>query len=154
MGRRGPAPTPTSQKLLKGTRKDRLNSAEPQPSSSSPRPPDELDSLARKEWDRLVPILNRMRVLTEADGAALSLYCTTYSQFVDATQELKIHGMLIVTDSGSLKVNPLINVISQCRAMMLKCLAEFGCTPSSRSRIALPEEPKSDAFTEFLARRK
>jgi phage terminase small subunit len=44
-----------------------INGREPQPRAKTPKCPDYLDVRAKEEWRRLVPILKRMQVLTEAD---------------------------------------------------------------------------------------
>ena len=47
-----------------------------------------------KEWRRLVPVLKRMRVLTEADGIALRNVCQTYSTLIQAQEKLTKQGIL------------------------------------------------------------
>jgi hypothetical protein len=48
MGRRGPAPTPTKVKMLRGeTRPSRLNHREPMPSPDVPKMPADMDPEAK-----------------------------------------------------------------------------------------------------------
>jgi P27 family predicted phage terminase small subunit len=54
------------------------------PRATTPRCPDHLDAEAKKEWKRLVPILRRMKVLTEADGMTLANLCQACSTLVKA----------------------------------------------------------------------
>src|SRR5260370_23139127 len=69
MGYRGPIPKPSAIARAEGNPgKRRLNDCEPQPRATTPRCPDHLDAQAKKEWKHLVPVLRRMKVLTEADG--------------------------------------------------------------------------------------
>src|SRR5437879_3919457 len=71
MGLRGPAPKPTSLVVLEGNRGRRpINDREPKPRAVRPKCPAYLDEAGQKEWKRLIPILTRMRILTEADGIA------------------------------------------------------------------------------------
>ena len=73
MGYRGPTPKPSVIEIAEGCpRKRPVNRREPMPRTVAPKCPAHLDELAQKEWRRLVPILRRMRVLTEADGMALA----------------------------------------------------------------------------------
>jgi phage terminase small subunit len=75
MGRRGPAPTPTSLKVLRGTRPDRVNLNEPRPIEGRPViPPAGLPPLAREEWDRVAPHLIAMGIVAEPDTAGLACY--------------------------------------------------------------------------------
>ena len=80
MGRRGPPPTPTPILKLRGSWRGNLNRDEPQPEAVAPEKPSWLDRYAAEAWDQLVPILERMRVLTEADGKALTLLSITWSR--------------------------------------------------------------------------
>ncbi len=48
-----------------------LNELEHKP----PACPDQLDAEAKHEWKRLVQLLLRVRVLTEADGLVLANFC-------------------------------------------------------------------------------
>ena len=102
MGRRGPAPIPTAIRIMEGNPGKRpLTGREPQPAAGvEPRCPDHLDKDARKEWRRLVPILLRMRVLTEADGYALANLCQAYSTMAKAQRKLNETGLLLKTPSG------------------------------------------------------
>src|SRR5262249_48309974 len=40
--------------------------------------PSHLSSLARQEWDRIVPELTAIGILSNADRAQLAIYCTAY----------------------------------------------------------------------------
>lgn len=85
MGYRGPIPKPTVVEIAEGCPGKRaVNRREPQPRVRIPKCPAHLDPRAREEWKRLVPILRRMRVLTEADGMVLANLCQSYSTMVKA----------------------------------------------------------------------
>jgi P27 family predicted phage terminase small subunit len=148
MGKRGPKPTPTRLKKLAGiTRADRLNEHEPEPPSGLPEAPTHLDKLALEEWHRIVPLLDEMGVLTRIDGAALSVYCDAHSRWLRARAELVKHGMLVKTKAG-FKLNPAVSVINASLRTMQRCLAEFGCTPSSRSTLHVGGKGKDKAAGE------
>ena len=65
-----------------------INQREPKPRATVPRCPEHLDDRAKKEWKRLVPVLRRMHVLTEADGMTLANLCQTWSTMVIAQEKL------------------------------------------------------------------
>ena len=65
----GTKPAPTALKLLKGTQKSRINHAEPPALAGFPDCPDHLDEVARQEWNRIVPELREMGVLSRIDAA-------------------------------------------------------------------------------------
>ena len=136
MGYRRPIPKPSSIARAEGNPgKRRLNDCEPQPRNVSPKCPAHLDESARKEWKRLVPVLRRMRVLTEADGMALANLCQTYSTMIKAQVKLSELGLLYKSPSGYVMQSPLLNVVNQCIDTITKLSREFGLTPAARSRI-------------------
>jgi P27 family predicted phage terminase small subunit len=103
--------------------------------------PKHLDADAQKEWKRLVPMLLRIGVLTEADGMALSCLCQAYSTMVKAQKKLNETGMLLKTPSGYIQQSPLISIINNCADTIAKISREFGLTPAARTRIMVNKEP-------------
>jgi P27 family predicted phage terminase small subunit len=145
MGYRGPTPKPTALKRAEGNPGKRpLNKREPQPRATAPRCPEHLDERARKEWKRLVPVLRRMRVLTEADGMSLANLCQTWSTLVKAQEKLTEMGVLYKAPSGYVMQSPLLAVVNQCVDTITKLSREFGLTPAARSRIFVQTEPEPE----------
>ena len=153
MGLRGPAPRPTALRILEGNPSKRpLNKSEPKPRLKIPRCPDHLDDLAKAEWKRLVRIISRMKLLTEADYIALANLCQAYSRMVKAERKLAEAGLLYKTQSGYVQQSPLLSIINNSVETITKLSREFGLTPSSRSRIQLAasENPQAnDAILDF-----
>lgn len=156
MATRGRKPRPTSLKVLAGDRADRVNTAEPSPVAGAPPCPEHVaeDPRAREAWDRLIPLLDRMGVLSQADGSALEIYCTAYSRWRKALESIRSQGLTVYTDKGSEKTNPAVSIAAQAEAAMGRILACFGCTPSDRGRLRVGAKEKKDGLSEFLARRK
>jgi P27 family predicted phage terminase small subunit len=149
MGYRGPIPKPTVVEIAEGCPGKRpVNRDEPQPRPVAPKCPDYLDDAARKEWRRLVPVLKRMRVLTEADGIALGNLCQTYSTLIQAQEKLTKQGILYKAPSGYIMQSPLLSVVNQCVDTISKLSREFGLTPAARSRIFV-NPPADDGETEL-----
>lgn len=143
MGLRGPSPTPTILNVIRGNPGHRpLNNAEPQPGKFKSKPPEHLDATAQQEWKRLVPILKRMRLLTEADAIALANLCMAYSTMIQAQNQFAKAGLLYKTQSGYIQPNPLWSIITRSMELVNKGLSKFGLDPSSRSRIQVPSEQK------------
>lgn len=155
MATRGRKPKPAELKILEGSRRDRVEPDSPLPIRELPECPHHLvdDDEAREEWDRMVALLDRMGVLSQTDGAALSIYCSIYSRWVKAKAELKAGSLTIATDNGGEKTNPAVGIAERCEAQMRAYLTEFGCTPSSRGRLKTGGEKKRDRLSEFQARR-
>jgi P27 family predicted phage terminase small subunit len=145
MGYRGPIPKPSAIARAEGNPgKRRLNDSEPQPRATVPRCPEHLDEHAKKEWKRLVPVLRRMRVLTEADWMTLANLCQTWSTLVKAQTKLTEMGILYKTPSGYVQQSPLLSVVNQCVDTITKLSREFGLTPVARSRIMAQTEPEPE----------
>jgi len=136
LGLRGPAPKPTALVLLEGNRGKRpLNRREPKPREKAPPCPEHLDDRARQEWRRLVPILRRMRVLTEADQILLGNLCQAYSTLVKSQLKLTETGHLLKSPNGYPLLNPLVGIVNQSTETVIKIAREFGLSPASRTRL-------------------
>jgi len=149
---RGRKPKPTALKLADGTRPGRVNTAEPKP-SGRPKMPTYLDVEARAEWRRIVPVLEKMKILGAADAPLLALYCQAHSDYVGATKALRKEGKVIETATGAMKPSPHLHIVNAARSEMVKILAEFGCSPSSRSRLNVGVGSEVDALDAFLKRK-
>jgi len=117
---------------------------EPKPARKAPTCPDHLDADAQKEWKRLVKMLLRIRVLTEADGIALANLCQAWSTLVKAQMKLNESGLLLKTPSGYVQQSPLLGIVNSCVDIITKLSREFGLTPSSRCRLEVTPEPKAE----------
>jgi len=153
MGRRGPAPKPTALKELAGNPGKRaMNASEPRPDAKIPPCPKHLSEEARKEWRRVSKQLLKLKLLTEVDRAALAAYCQAWARWVQAEQEMAKTDfeMITLTDKGYPVLSPWFSVADKTMRQMRAFLAEFGMTPSSRSRVQLPKEEEEDEFDRFL----
>ena len=130
-----------------------MNAREATPKPGS-EPPDWLQGEAAEEWRRLAPVLYRLGLLTEIDGAALATYCATYARWRDAERHLAADGMVITGKGGYLCQSPYIPIANRCIAQMRSFLIEFGMTPSARSKVQTSADRDSpgDPFSEFDAR--
>jgi P27 family predicted phage terminase small subunit len=141
LGLRGPAPKPRALRELEGNRGKRpLSRYEPQPVVKRPRCPAHLDADARREWRRLVPILERMRVLTEADEIPLANLCMQYATMVKAQRLLEKSGLLFKTKSGYIQQSPLVAIVSNSVEQVNKLCREFGLTPAARTRLTVDKQ--------------
>jgi P27 family predicted phage terminase small subunit len=145
MAPRGPKTMPTNLKLLTGTaRAHRLNPQEPLPDVATPDAPEHLTEAALAEWDRIVLELFAMKLLTNLDRAALAAYCQAYGRWSSAETALArmaahdavTDGLIVKTKSGNLIQNPLVGAANKAMADMVRYAAEFGLTPSARTRVA------------------
>jgi P27 family predicted phage terminase small subunit len=143
---------PTALKLISGTaQKCRMNKNEPTPETEAPEIPGHLSGEAKAEWERIVPELLSMGLLSKMDRAALAGYCVSWGRHVKAEAEIAANGMTIETPTGGRKTSPFIAISRQEREMMKKFLLEFGLTPASRSKVsATPKEKTADPKQRFF----
>lgn len=152
MGRRGPAPTPTALKRLKGNPGKRtLNRNEPRYAATAPPCPKHLTAEARREWRRIVRELLAANLLQVVDRAALAAYCQAWARWVDAELAMQTDGfhMVATTGNGYEYVSPWFQVSTQALKQMKTFLVEFGLTPASRTRIQAPEQAEHDEYAEY-----
>ena len=138
---------PTALKLLHGEKnKDRIRVDEPKPRPITPEVPPTLDKYAKAEWKRMVPILERNRLLTEVDGNTLAAYCQLISLNIQTSKALKRCGYKMVAEKHTVdgagnefievKANPLVNQQLKIISQLVPYFREFGMTPVSRTKIS------------------
>ncbi len=157
---RGRKPAPTHLKLVKGTRKSRINAKEPQPAPALPSVPEHLSAEAKVEWQRVAQELYDLGILTHVDRGVLAAYCQAYGRWQRAEQaiaemqkrEQTPGGVFVIsTVSGNLIQNPMIGVANKAMGDMVRYAAELGMTPSARSRIeAERREAPADPAARYL----
>jgi P27 family predicted phage terminase small subunit len=139
---------PRALKLVRGTyRKDRTAAAEPEPRILSHYPaPAWLEPLAREEWERIEPELRACGLLTVVDLMSLAAYCCEVATFRQAQAQLTSRSrMKLVTKSY------LLGTRRRAAAEIRRWAAEFGFTPSARSRVGIaPAPPTPDPLDRFL----
>lgn len=152
MGRRGPKATPTAILKLRGTHRKGRTRAEPVPKGEAPAPPEWLLPAAREEWERLRPELVHMRLLTAVDWGQFAAYCQCWARWQDAEIAIAEQGTTIdiLDKEGWVKytqISPHVTIAHKCLERLNKLAAEFGLTPSARSRLgAVPVgKEKGDA---------
>lgn len=143
---RGRKPLPTRLKLVTGNPGNRpLNLAEPRPDVDLPDMPRHLVGEAAKEWKRISRELVKLGLLTRIDRAALSLYCTQWARHVAAERQIaRLHelmledpeaGLVDRTPQGYRIQSVWLQISNKAFENCVKILAEFGMSPSSRSRV-------------------
>jgi P27 family predicted phage terminase small subunit len=144
---RGRKPKPTRLKVITGNPGKRpLNLDEPYPEPAIPDCPPELNAAARREWERLVGELGKLRVLTHLDRAALAAYCGAYALWAEATEAIGKFGVMVKSPTGFPIQSPYVSITNRQAEIMMRIAAEFGFTPASRGRISVPVESEPTLF--------
>lgn len=133
MGLRGPAPTPTKILQKRGSWLANTRPDEPDIAPSKPTKPEGLSEEAAKEFDRIADILNGVRVLTQADRAALTQYAYWWAEFLESMSDPQ--------------------AASDASSHLLKWAQQLGLTPASRARVKSIEAPKEQGKDRFFGPR-
>jgi len=154
MATTGPKPKPTALKLVTGNPGKRaLPKNEAVVALSEPTPPAFLCDDAKVEWGRVCSALYAAGLMTELDRAALAAYAAAYGRWAQAERAINTMAgkdginaaLLIKTKEGNAIQNPLVGIANKARNDVVRFAAEFGMTPSARSRVsATPEENEKE----------
>ena len=142
---RGRKPKPTQLKLIGGNAgKRKLNHREPKPQRVIPSPPAHLSPAAMVVWGQVTVILDRMRVLTEADVFVLESYAETVVECRELRAALATRGRTqrVKTESGGYMVRqrPEVPMLQNAEQRKRMLEGELGITPVARSRVHVAED--------------
>lgn len=143
MGRRGPAPTPTRLKVLRGTvRNEARATTEVQPEPGPLDPPQDLEPEVREQWLLVIRQLGASGVIRPVDTAALRMYCEAVVRHDRASRILSRTGDVIKGKNGMV-TSPYHRIVRD-NALLAKAFArELGLTPSARVGLQAPAPPAS-----------
>jgi P27 family predicted phage terminase small subunit len=128
------------------------NPDEPEPPRGIPDAPDWLNGLERESWETITAALAPMGVVTVSDGPALTALVVAWAEWRQARAVLDLEEPYADTPTG-LRKHPATAVASDAWRRVSSMLAEFGLTPSSRSRLAIADTDSPDRFENFRRRR-
>lgn len=148
---RGRKPKPTALKLVTGNPGKRaLPEHEAKIPLAEPTAPEFLNDDAKIEWTRVCAMLYRAGLMTELDRAALAAYCQAYGVWAQVERAVgklqaggELNGLLMKTTNGNVIQHALLGIANKARSDVVRYAAEFGMTPSARSRVqANPDDGK------------
>lgn len=150
MGKRGPRPQPTQLKILRGNPGKRsLNNKEPSPPTNGVTMPPYLGDLAAARWAEVLPMLQAVKVMTQADVEALARYCDTYEWWLATRAKLKKDGdtYAILNDKGEIKYiaqRPEVSIAHKLAVQLRQLEQDFGLNPSARTLLHVEKETPAD----------
>lgn len=146
---RGPKPTPAKIVQLKGNPGKRAIKKETPGFGAIGPVPADLSAIAAEKWGEAAKQWNI--VLTSSDRDALRLYCETWAEMLNAQKRVEEDGAMILTPNGMVQKSPWLTKLEQSREFCRRMIAEFGGSPSSRTRVsAKDEDDKADPAASYF----
>ena len=148
---KGRKPKPTELKKLAGNPGRRpLNDKEPQIEKGKPRCPSHLNDIAKKVWKIFATRLYDAGLLTHIDQYTLAAFCIEVGRSIEAELVLRESNPVIRNMQGNLVVNPWVRIGDRARDAYIRIGAEFGMSPSVRSRLIVEIGEKEVSLAELL----
>lgn len=154
MATRGRKPVPTQLKVVRGNPGKRPISEDepvtPTLEDDADIPPT-LSPLAREHWHTVAAQLREAKLLGRVDAHALALYCEAFARYTDANAHVAKNGPVFVSPRSGFPVqSPYLAIANKAHDQMVKLLAEFGMTPSARSRVTKVDTEEDDPYSAFV----
>jgi hypothetical protein len=121
--------------------------------------PSHLGEVAKAKWKDILPLLQAVKVMTQADVEALARYCDTYEWWISTRAVLKKDGDTypILNDAGEIKYiaqRPEVSIAHKLAAQLRQLESDFGLSPAARSSLKVePDATEKSVLSKFLARR-
>lgn len=104
----------------------------------------ELALEARAEWERVMPHLQKLGLISQIDRAAAVSYCFWWALGVIAKKRLIERGDAAIIDStpsGYKQIGVWVQIANRADANVATFLAHFGMSPAARARVT-PSDPQ------------
>ncbi|SNX59739.1 phage terminase, small subunit, putative, P27 family [Nitrosomonas ureae] len=111
------------------------------PKYLAPECPAHVTGAAKQEWLRIILLLEKYKLITDIDTAALALYCVAYGRWQEAEKRIRENkadggdGMIITSPNGYPIQNPYLIVANRAMEDCYKYLQQFGLSPAARTRV-------------------
>ena len=128
MGKRGPKPEPTAKLAGKGSWRAKVRTGEPKVDPGYPVCPAWMQGEARVTWDRIVPELVNLGIMTKLDGPAFSRYC--------------VYSVLWLKELNHPARSE--STLDRYANQLMRLEGSFGLTPSARSGLNVSKDDKKD----------
>ena len=157
--KRGPKPTPRAILKLRGSARANKNPNQPVAPAARPTMPTWLHAEAKRVWREWVPQLAKLGIIAKLDRHALAMLCQAWAQYRECEQHVAKHGMTteLLAPNGTVtgtRISAQARELDRLRSYLLKIMAEFGLTPSSRTQIGnAPGTEEMDKLDAFLNRK-
>lgn len=97
--------------------------------------------VARREWRRVVPVLEHTAGLAAVDAQLLHDYCVCVARIDQCERALSREGLLQLGERGWQK-NGATTIVGQYRTQVRAYIGELGLSPSARTGLKPPKGPE------------
>ncbi len=151
--RTGRPPKPDYLKRAEGTyRKDRDHTPV-NPAPGIPSCPAFLSTEAKKEWRRIVKLLDGVGYVSHLDRALLTLRCQAWADWVEADEQEKLQPQKVFkSPNGYGFVGPLTLMKRALEKQLLQMDRELFLTPSARQSAPPVAAKEEDPLAKFFPR--
>lgn len=115
-----------------------------------------LSSVAKKEFNRVVIELTRLKLVDNLDLSILAIYCDAYSKYIELCKTIKEKGLTVEHTNKAGQTNTVISPYVQVQQkyidVIIKCSSKLGLSISDRLKLVIPglnKKPKNK-FEEFI----
>ena len=103
-----------------------------------------INSVAVREYKRIVGELSKLELLGNLDANALGNYCNAFAKYTEITKKLKDAPLTVVNSAGNEVENPLVNLQIKYSKEMRENGRLCGITIDSRLKFASQKLDKID----------
>ena len=125
-----------------------------EPSSDLPVAPRTLSERGVEIFNEFVDLISQMYAPSKTDTDMIVTYANNQEQLEHYELILRVEGStfeLNGVDGIKYKARPEVGMLHQCKSLKINILAQFGLSPSSRSKVKIPKNTpkKENAFSDF-----
>jgi P27 family predicted phage terminase small subunit len=148
---KGRKPKPTFLRLLDGNAGHRpLNAEEPVPTGEIGDPPEWFNAAQRRLWSETVRSAPD-GLLKNVDASLLTTWVLARDMQRWAAEKIEQYGALVRNPAtGAPMASPALKIQNEQAAILTRCNAELGFTPSSRSRVRVSKSGKGKSIFDDL----
>jgi len=95
---------------------------------------------ARREWNRVVPVLDGSGLLATIDRGVLVRYCKQWATWIELTEDIDKTGKLVQGYGGNLVRNPLWMLRAECERTLTELGRQLFLAPMARLRSGIKHE--------------
>jgi len=111
--------------------------------------PEHLGPAGRKEWSRVIKMMNSEGFAGELDRQIIYAYCEAFQEFDELVLKVAKTGPMIKTEKGNYIQSPLLSAKNRASERLVKIAKELGFSPMARARMDIMEKEAEDEFSAF-----